>query len=173
MTILKIGRNGYLQGWSRGAILGGMLVECWWDAHGMLVGCSWGAPGPPGPRSAARSAGAAGAGLPSNAGYLVSRGAIRSSRGCPGVDPGRLPYEARNDPGFDAKHFIHNYRAWTSTALHSRPPRWGARGVLVTSRLTSSLMLTPDKVTSCLRLHLFEILLVGCSLPAGLPAVLC
>ena len=84
-------------------------MECWWDAHGMLVGCSWGAPGPPGPpgpRSAARSAGAAGAGLPSNAGYLVSRGAIRSSRGCPGVDPGRLPYEARNDPGFDAKHVI-------------------------------------------------------------------
>ncbi len=58
-------------------------------------------------RSAARSAGAAGVGLPSNAGYLVSRGAIRSSRGCPGVDPGRLPYEARNDPGLHAKHFIH------------------------------------------------------------------
>ena len=30
--------------------------------------------------------------------------------------------------------------------------------MLVASRLTSSLILTPDKVTSCLCLHLFDIL---------------
>ena len=82
----------------------------------MLTGCSWGARGVRRGRRGRR-----GRGVPLEAQGPPGPACLRTQgTWCPGVpyeargvvpglsqgDPGRLPHEARNDPGFDAKQVI-------------------------------------------------------------------